>query len=483
MKADITRNTYHPEKDFMRVLKQQGRVDLDADWNEQVSILFGYLQTLTRDLVGPGAGPEEACGFELVVDVAQLNILMANLDAKEQAAITSLFDKEHLVIAPGRYYVDGLLARNRRFASFFHQVPGLTFDPAALPQKSIAYLDVSEQHVTMIEDETIREVALNGPDTTTRTKLSSIVRVRELTDDEKALANLSSPTTKINFVEWRASLHAEFSKWSAAERTRRGLLRAGIEEYPESDDPCRSSPESVYGGIENRLYRVEVHRSGPAWDGKSEAGRNKAATFKWSGDNGSVAARWVAGEGEVLQIAGSHDRARGFARGQWIELSDDRHELEGVPGTLVQLADTEAGSLTIDPKTTSGPYALEHFPNTPKVRRWDQEETETIALTNGAVAIQYDKWFALEDGVQVQFPAPAVGTYEFRTGDYWLIPARVARDDIEWPWDPDVKDTRQALPPDGIRHYHALLGFLSTGANQTFAFTDLRLRFLPLENP
>ena len=40
---DITRATFHRVKHFSRVLMQQGRVQLDADWNEQVSILLHYL--------------------------------------------------------------------------------------------------------------------------------------------------------------------------------------------------------------------------------------------------------------------------------------------------------------------------------------------------------------------------------------------------------------------------------------------------------
>jgi hypothetical protein len=74
------------------------------------------------------------------------------------------------------------------------------------------------------------------------------------------------------------------------------------------------------------------------------------------------------------------------------------------------------------------------------VRHRDQQATEATTLTGGAIAIQYDKWFALEDGVQVQFPAPAApNEFRFRTGGYWLIPARVATRDIEWPWE-DVID-------------------------------------------
>ena len=67
MKGDFSRDTFDPTKDFSRVLMQQGRVQLDADWNEQAAILLHYLRTLAADLIGPCAGPEgdEVYGFEI----------------------------------------------------------------------------------------------------------------------------------------------------------------------------------------------------------------------------------------------------------------------------------------------------------------------------------------------------------------------------------------------------------------------------------
>jgi len=40
MKADLTRDTFNPAKHYSRVMMQQGRVAVDADWNEQASILL-----------------------------------------------------------------------------------------------------------------------------------------------------------------------------------------------------------------------------------------------------------------------------------------------------------------------------------------------------------------------------------------------------------------------------------------------------------
>ncbi len=68
MKGDFTRDTFDPLKHFSRVLMQQGRVQIDADWNEQTSILLHYLRTLAADILGPHAGPLGALGFEIVTN-------------------------------------------------------------------------------------------------------------------------------------------------------------------------------------------------------------------------------------------------------------------------------------------------------------------------------------------------------------------------------------------------------------------------------
>jgi hypothetical protein len=450
MKNNITRDTFDRTKQFSRVLFQQGRVQLDADFNEQASIFLDYLRTLTVDLVGPAAGPADNFGFALALD-----------------------DKtDNISISPGRYYVDGLMVENAGPTPFAKTITDIRSG-----NKPVAvYLDVWERLITAIEDDLIREKALGGPDTASRAKVEWAVR--PLLGGEINLE--TSPTTKLK------SARSQFQDWIEKRRATRPLLRADLMKEEPNDDPCACSPDPGYRGFENELYRVEIHRPGSGVYAPGKSSKD-TATFKWSRNNGADVAAWSDADDGVLQVAAARDRARGFVAGQWVELTDESNDLEGRPGTLVQLKSVSAGSLTLDPKSAPGaPLGLDKFNGKyPKVRRWDQEENEDILLDEGAVAIEYDKWYALEDGLQVLFPAPAPadgqpGQYEFRSGDYWLIPARVATRDIEW----SAQDRTNGRRPDGVDHHYALLGLLEPGADDKFSFTDMRQKFarLPL-NP
>lgn len=478
MKNDITRDTFDRAKHFSRVLLQQGRVQVDADFNEQVSILLDYLRVLTVDLIGPSAGPFGAWGFGLFGPDEDVN--EPPLPTNDKTRLAGLRKNRKVLIGPGRYYVDGLLAQNHDFAPLSPAIE----DIVNKKEPVVIYLDVWERHITAIEDDSIREKALDGPDTATRAKIEWSVRARPFDIDIQPPPDITwspAPTAEDSLAKARESLRLQFAAWSEKQWANRPLLRAGIEQLEESDDPCVSSPESVYRGLENQLYRVEIHQTGSGVVRGAAVVPDKVATFKWSRDNGSVVASWLDDHEGALKVAGVRDHARGFAAGQWVELSDDQRDLDGIPGTLVQLKDTEAGSLTIDPETADKGVVLGHEDfkgGNPKVRRWDQEETEEVQLTEGAIAIEYDTWFTLEDGVQIQFPGPAVPGREFRSGDYWLIPARAATRDIEWPWETDAKKMKvwSALPPNGVRHHYAVLGILAADGDK-FAVTDLRSYF------
>jgi hypothetical protein len=68
MKDDFTRSTFRPEPHYSSVLMQQGRVQLDADWNEQIAIQAHLDHSTRPDMIGPSGAPEAQAGFALRVD-------------------------------------------------------------------------------------------------------------------------------------------------------------------------------------------------------------------------------------------------------------------------------------------------------------------------------------------------------------------------------------------------------------------------------
>jgi len=416
MKGDFTRFSYDPLRHFSRVLQQQGRVTLDADSNEQTAILLHYLRTLTQDLLGSHARPSGQ--FEV------------NLTGRS------------LMINPGRYYVDGILCENEEICDYSKQwdfIPDAD-DPflKALGANDWSgtfglYLDVWERHVSYIEDDYIREKALGGPDTCTRAKVVWQVKAISLQEGATDCDSITGPLIDVASP----------------------LLNARLDPGAAPKDPCTLSPDARYRGAENQLYRVEVHRSGAAGE----------ATFKWSRDNGSVVTNWLQTVGNDLVVRS----ARGFAAGNWVELLDDAAELQGRPGVLVLLTQVEGNRLTIDPTTVPGGASTQPSAQArhPRVRRWDQvandatelEDDNAIKIVESTLAAP--NWLVLEDGVQIQFMTTGA---TYHTGDYWMIPARVATGDIEWPPGGTAADgagTDTSRPPRGIRHHYAPLAVVA----------------------
>lgn len=433
MKGDFTRSTYRPEKHYSSVRMQQGRVQLDADWNEQLDISAHRAETESRDVIGSCGSPRSTAGFALAIG-------QTHLPAAQQGAAAQYLPlgSGDFFISAGRYYADGLLCENEGPLPYTQQPdpPELVLPDA--PGIYLAYLDVWERHVTALEDPDIREVALGGPDTATRTKVVWQVKLRRIQDQ--------AVTCDSTMPEW-------------TEVVTGGSGRLGTRAQPSvpSEEPCVIEPGAGYRRLENQLYRVEVHQSGALG----------SATFKWSRDNGSIVATWLARNGNDLTVSSmGRDRAVGFANGDWVELTDDARELQGRPGTMVRLIKAEGQTLTIDPATATDTVDLADFPRHPRVRRWNT--TSGTGAQTIETPVTNDGYLELEDGIQVRFEA---GTYA--TGDYWLIPARTATGGVEWPF-------TEPQPPQGIRHHYCRLGLLTFDGSQYTAVQDCRTLFPPV---
>jgi hypothetical protein len=462
MRGDFTRDSFDRHHHYTRVLMQQGRVQLDADWNEQGAIAQHYARTLAADIVGPYGGPADACGFEMITDPSVVDSLTDEVGLPlPQARVEELkgrIGRGDFLIGLGRYYVDGLLCESDAPMTYSEQV-GYPFDDDSSLKKLagvnqvLVYLDVWERQVTGTESADILDVALGGIDTATRAQL--VWQVKVLRGD--------GPPTCAD--------HLTLS------RPRLPLLRARATQPQEQLDACIIDPEARYRGAENQLYRVEIHRGGQARGVGEVSG---GATFKWSRENGSVvfpvlqyAEDGSAGE-TVLELAGlGRDRRLGLDHGDWVELVDDELTLRGGTEALRAVERIDPNALTVTLRGLGAGDTGQRPELHPLVRRWDHDASDPDTSDEGALLVTETGdteggWIALEDGVMIQFPASVVdgSPHVYRSGDYWLVPARTATGNVIWPQTGVGGNRRPAARhPSGVEHHYAPLAVASLGAN------------------
>lgn len=471
MKGDFARVTFDPARHYSQVMQQQGRVSLEADWNEQAGIQLFLLRTMIADLVGPCWAP--GTGF----------------------AITTQQHVADWQLAEGHFYVDGILCQNEAMCTLDSQ----PYAPASSgggddwnkPPTSFAlWLDVWERHLSAIEAPEIADVALDGVDTASRAQTVWQVRLLDL-DPKSLTATLDTATVALKVRLQAATSSADQAAIKqqidevgqlrndiAAGKVpdmcsslRQVLGNRAIYAWPRlsarlgpvasDSDPCVIAADARYRGCENQLYRVEIHQGGAAGTLDAPSGTN----FKWSRENGSVIfpildADSTAQSDGSAQLAVSlamlgRDQRLGLAVNDWVELVDDDYTLGQHVAPLLQVMaiDTSQRMVTLTVPKNVTPYAVSNDPaKHPLLRRWDQNGDVD---SQGCVPLVEGETVDLEDGVQITFLPGGI----YANGDYWLIPARVAGNGtLDWPQAPD--GTPAALPSSGM-HHQAVLGALN----------------------
>jgi hypothetical protein len=505
MKGDFSRKTFDRARHYGGVLMQQGRVQLDADWNEQLAIQRHRDETEALDVIGACGAPKHEAGFGVQPAPDGLDLLISpgryyvhgRMCELEGSPVEALFQTATEVTV-GRWHLDGAdfapkqyvelrasgvvsavvrvsavtpATRRLTFASSiaaFASATGLTVrrvttyltqpdlpsapfgvppGPGLPPELDLPdgayllYLDVWRRHLTALDDDRIREKALGGPDTATRIKT---VWQLKLWPGPGEGAPLPAGTV----------CETPVAGFDAMTRPSTGRLAARTEPAPPTDDPCILPPGAGYLGLENQLYRVEIHKGGTLG--------TDPITIKWSRDNGSVVKALVkipTTTDYTVSDTGPDD-VLGLANGQWMEQVDDEIDLKAIPRNLFPFTmDPVTGKVTL-------PFAVDETRH-PQVRRWDSPDQVAVPFPPVGGG-----WIDLESGIQVRLEP---GTY--RTGDYWLIPARTVLGDIEWP--KDGAGQPLARLRDGIRHVYCRVGVL-TVAGGVLTVLDCRNEFPPL---
>ena len=525
MKADLTRRSFDPLKHFSRVLMQQGRVQLDADWNEQAAILLHLVRRLAADVFPAGFGgsgfhiaaldtktalsddfaisPGDFWVDGMLCELEATPVDVLSVDAAKSQIVVSAWTVDGMPFAVGQYLLvsgddpaTGAVEVTGKITALVYATATLTLDadlstlksaknvrarrlvtykaqPGGLPdaQRLVAgkqyqiYLDVWERLITSLEDDSIREVALNGPDTAARTQV--VWQVRTLEFPPRATTGgkgkTPQPATPLPACMTVQALTDALRPAGA------GLLQARTQPAQESTDPCTISPDSRYRGPENQLYRVEIHVGRSA--GVDPA---RTATFKWSRENGSVVFPIVKldnANGTTTVRLGNlgRDDRFGLQAGDYVEIQDDGSVLANSVAPLLKVQAVDRAAMVVTLSGNAGLTVGADSALHPLVRRWDQKAGNPSAggleLDAGAARIVADAWLELEDGVQVRFPRADQASY--RSGDYWLIPARVATGNVIWPTETeqDAQGTvtvhQVAKAPDGVSHHYAPLAVVN----------------------
>ncbi len=519
MKGDFTRRTFDRRKHYSSVRMQQGRVQIDADWNELVEILQGLMRRQTADVMGPHGVP-----------IATPDAFRVEATSNNESGLRSMR------IHAGRIYVDGVLCELDEDTDFTNQpdFPGAKLG-ATFP--ALVYLEVREPLITALEDPSIAEIALGGPDTAARTRALCQVKLFPITTPAiPAVFDFATlfPVPPPPAIDLDDSEIPRENQLYRVEIHRSGAFKLdGDAPAPPNNPPTLVNEQPVFrdlqpidgpttpatvvkvnpdgtfvtsngdvftsdlrlddsgniltpdgsvfgpGGLrvkpDGTLINAEGGAVGTAkrtqvvaapGNGSTDAAPPPAGqpTFKWSRDNGSVLALWtqtlVRPDG-ALQVEVNGLRRATFQVDDFVELTDDSHELRREPGELRRILGIEnlpgLQRLTLD--TAGGDLAtrLAEFTddNTvrkKKARRWESGEIALgtkVSLPGGGVAVSF-------------------GDGQYTTGDAWIMPVR------QGSLESDVM-----TPAEDPPHY-AELAVISDIVGGSVTLEDRRTTFSPI---
>lgn len=462
MQGDFSRLTFDPTLNYTQVLWQQGRPLVDADLNEQSSILLHYLRRLTADVIGWHGGP---------------GVVKDTSGPFWVKVITEGNDKGKFGYEKGRYYVDGWMV----------ETGGGVADGwgGVMPESTknrLVFLDVWP---SVVPSESPADSALGCPPPTLRSKLNYKVWVANVEADPtkfKNQAKMLSVMTSIKGTDTTLNLRGLDAAASLPK------LKAFCNTPKTSDNgACAAAASADAGPSENRLYRVEIHR-GCKFNVDSEGKvtiKDDPITFKWSRDYCSAVLQANRVNGEHNLVVTSDAARKSLKKDDWVEIVAEGEDT-GVFAEISEVKESgdKATTLTFNEQVALQTWFDKHSDVNAAVsiRLWDHKQPDKEKLADGAIKIEWNTKGESNDcvleeglGVRFQFDVPrdengkliANSAVEFRPGDYWLIPAR-ANGSVLWPNGNDGKPS--FVPAQYVEHRYAPLALIDS-SNKV---TDLR---------
>ncbi|QAA81844.1 hypothetical protein EI546_08985 [Aequorivita sp. H23M31] len=459
---DISRINFDKTKHYSSVRMQQGRVLTDDDWNENERIEDEDFRESKVDIIGPYGTPDD--GF-----------LIKNPQFLEGDAID--FD-----INPGTIYLGGLrLELEAAKETFRTQKDWLQLNPNSYTagdlrektRNSLVYIEAWQQAVSAVEDSSLFEVALGGPDTTTRLKIMRRVHLAKSNAD-----NCTEAWDKLK-EEWKKQKLGKINE--EYERISDTKLTVTFDKSGLSEDNCSPSAIGGYLGAENQAIRVQI------------VDENH---FTWGFDNASPLYRVLldASNKTITLLTEPKDQYHWPLTGYNVEI---------LPWSAVlpngEKISEESGFLTkvetsYDPDTTQ--FTIKDAISPDFGMGWknrkDREDLEeqtppeyfymriwnrgTDLSSDAAIEFEKDKPITLgQTGIEI-----TISGNEAIRSDFWVIAARPETPNQIVPW-----EAEKGISSYGVRRFFAPLAIIqwSFSSNQEIkgeVISDCRIPFLPL---
>jgi hypothetical protein len=459
---DLSRQITDPRKHYAGVRMQQGRVLTDDDFNEAALIDAEELRRTRLHAIGVYGTPDS--GFL----PANFSVVGGKLD---------------FTLSAGNLYLGGMRLEMTTDEHYLLQKDWLNFDPAVDAQApppngqsriDLVWIEAWQQPVTAVEDSELFEVALGGPDTTTRWRTMRRVHVTTGVTDTQCADAWSTVSAGFGAL---GTMAPDMELSTAA------TLTVTFSQPPLTGDLCSPSQPGGYLGAENQAIRVQMVDAG---------------NYTWGFDDAAPLYRvLVTAKGgnlvKVKLVNPPKDAVHWPLKNQIVEILPwsaalpNGERIADLAGHICKVFvsyNPDEQTFEID-KPLDPAFGTQwqnrsdkpdFFDGTPDqsfyyLRVWNRGSD---LLSPPAIPIAATTLG--NTGLNITFNGGPL-----RPADYWIIAARPAAPDVVLPWQLTLPS---GAPPNGVKRYRApiaLIKWATSGAAVTgTVISDCRPPFLPL---
>ena len=466
MGSDRARISYNPGQLYRSVVMQQGRVTLEADWNEAQTIASEQVRREALDYVGPTGTWRGDNGYAISLIPKSFDFTINSGSMYVGGERAYLPETENYSAQPETDWMD--FAQDPDWVTPYGENPGFN---------EYVYLYLREQEVSAVEDSDLKDIALGGPDTAQRTRLiQHIVRHQTSgTDCPSAMADVQA--------NWWTPSGYQLDQTDMRVNSF-GQLQVGFVNTVTSS-PCSPTAQGGYLGADNQLIRVQISSADPAnpsfvW-GYDDASFLYEVTIASPGSSTTpttlklntapVDAEHIPQSGQAVELLLP---AAQLSNGQYVAAPTGQVFILGsaafTPGsnTLTLPAGIDTALFGTGPGGNPNPAQL-------YLRVWQGQS----AFTPGTAEPLSNTATGVNTGLSVTLTTEQSGQ-SFRTGDYWMFAVRPPSPALIYP----ERYISAPQPPDGPREWICPLAVILWTENPPVATscTNTFLNLVELSN-